>query len=215
MAEPVFRTPHSAFNFSAYLRARRIQNEQLPILSMISQVSLLNKLEFEVQELLEQVRQQLATRSPEALAARPGEGRWNVYECMAHINAFFDDYFGPIDLVIHKAKARQWKPGEKVRYTGRGRRAIRRADPDNGKKYRARKRYDFYNRVVGTDSLKSFIINCERLLRTLRAAREVDLNRPKVRKAKSWRAKYTLGNLLEFLVTHAKRHVAQAIAAAE
>lgn len=178
---------------------------------MTSQVSLLNKLEFEVQELLEQVRQQLATRSPETLMLRPGEGQWNAYEALAHANLFFEDYFSAIELAIHKAKAREWKPGEKVKYTGRGKRAIRRADPANTKRYRARKRYDLLGRVVGTDAVKSFIINCERLLRMLRAAREVDLNRPKIRKARSWRGKYTLGNLLEFLVTHGRRHVLQAI----
>lgn len=175
----------------------------------MTQHALLDRLESELRETLEYVRTQIATSPDEALRHRPDPKAWNGYECFAHLNAFSEAYTSRIELAIHKAKARKWLSVEPLRYTGRGRRAIRRADPANGKKYKTAKRYDFNHLPMGAEQIKSFSIQSERLLRLIQLAREVDLNRAQVRKAHSWFATYTLGNLLEFLVTHIRRHVAQ------
>ncbi len=101
-------------------------------------------------------------------------------------------------------------PGETVVYKLRGRRAIRRADPENGKQFKSPKACNFIHLPVASEGIKSFIINSERLLRIIQAARAIDINRATVKKARSWTAKYTVGNLLEFLVLHADRHLRQA-----
>lgn len=184
----------------------------------MTQKALLDRLEIEVRDMLEQARHQIAPLPSDALLFRPGPSnpkekpRWNILECLAHLNAFSDDYFAHIELSIHKAKARQWlsAPDAEVRYFGRGKRAIRRADPNNGKRYKATKRYNFAGREFAPEVVKIFIINSERLLRLLQLSREIDLNRARIRKAHAWTAKYSLGNLLEFLVVHQRRHLNQA-----
>ncbi|MCC7506114.1 MAG: DinB family protein [Saprospiraceae bacterium] len=185
---------------------------------MMTQKALLDRLETELRELLETVRGQIAPLPAEALLFRPapskpkGKEAWNIMECLAHLNAYADDYLAPIDLAIHKAKARRWTaaPDEPVRYFGRGKRAIRRANPANGKWLKSPKRYNFNAQNLSVDPVKSFIINSERLLRSIQIAREVDLNKPFIRKAHAWTGRYSLGNLLEYLVTHQRRHVQQA-----
>ena len=175
----------------------------------MTQHALLDRLESELRETLEHVRTHITRQPDEALRQRPEPLAWNAYECFAHLNAFSEAYTSRIELAIHKAKARKWLTVEPLRYTGRGRRAIRRADPANSKKYKTAKRYDFNHLPMGAEQVKSFSIQAERLLRLIQLAREVDLNRARVRKAHSWFGSYTLGNLLEFLVTHIRRHVAQ------
>ncbi len=184
----------------------------------MTQKALLDRLEIEVRDMLEQARNQIAPLPSEALLYRPApsnpkeKAHWNILECLAHLNAYSNDYFARIELSVHKAKARRWTadPDGELRYTGRGKRAIRRADPNNGKLYKSPKRYNFTGREFAPEVVKIFIINAERLLRLLQISREVDLNRAHVRKANAWTAQYSLGNLLEFLVVHQRRHLAQA-----
>ena len=186
---------------------------------MLTQQNLLDRLETELREILETARTQIAPLPAEALQFRPAPSRpkakesWNILECLAHLNAFSEQYFSRIDLAIHKAKARKWlaSADAPVKYYGRGKRAIRRADPNNGKWLKSPKVYNFSGKALGNEVVKTFIINAERLLRTIQIARDVDLNRPKVRKAHAWRGKYSLGNLLEYLVTHQQRHLQQAL----
>ncbi|HND88982.1 MAG TPA: DinB family protein, partial [Saprospiraceae bacterium] len=175
----------------------------------MTQHALLGHLEDELREVLDFVRTQIAAQPDEVMRHRPDTESWNGYECFAHLNALSDAYLSRIELAIHKAKARKWLSVEPLRYTARGRRAIRRADPANTKKYKSAKRYNFSHQPVGPEQVKAFSIHVERMLRLIQQAREVDLNKATIRKAHSWVGEYTLGNLLEYLVKHTLRHVGQ------
>lgn len=176
----------------------------------MSQQDLLDRIETDLRALLEEARAQYAPLDPLALQRRREPESWNIVEAIAHINRYLEDYIPGLERAIHKAKARRWGPGYDIKYTGRGRRAIRRAEPANGKSFKASKQYNFYQKPVGTEVVKSFIINGERLLRIVEAARSVDINRASVPKAHAWTGKYSVANLLEYLVLHARRHFLQA-----
>jgi hypothetical protein len=176
----------------------------------MTQAALLNQLENDLRAVLEDVRTHLSSLSEQALNQRPDELSWNALECFAHVNVYLDFYLPRIELAIHKAKARRWvnSGGEEVRYTGRGARAVRRASAD--KKYKTGKKYNFIHQPLSAAVIKRFLINSEMLLRSLQGAREVNINKPTVRKLNGWTASYNLGNLMEYLVLHSRRHVAQA-----
>lgn len=176
----------------------------------MSQQDLLNLLETELRALLEEARTHFANLDPVTLQRRPDPDAWNILECFAHLNRYAEDYIPGLERAIHKAKARRLGPGYDVRYSGRGRRAIRRADPGNEKKYKSAKYYNFKQQPIGSETVKSFIINSERLLRIVQSARSVDVNRAMVPKMHAWIGKYSVANLLEFLVTHSRRHFQQA-----
>lgn len=171
------------------------------------QTALLDRLEAETRTLLEFVRTHYLKAETATLENRPAEGAWNMLEKFAHVNVFFDHYLPRIDLAIHKSRARQWGPGDRVKTNGRGRRVLKRVSPENPKRYKTKKRYNFIGQNIPPSVVKAFIINLEMLLRAIQNARSVDLNKTRIRKANSWFGKYYLGNLLEYLLLHSQRHV--------
>lgn len=171
------------------------------------QTVLLDRLEAETRSLLEFVRTHYLKAEPATLESRPADDAWNLLEKFAHVNIFFDLYLPRLELAIHKSRARQWAAGDRVKYNGRGKRALRRVAPDNPKKYKTKKRYNFIGQNIPPSVVKAFIINLEMLLRAIQNARSVDLNKTRIRKANSWFGKYYLGNLLEYLLLHSQRHV--------
>jgi hypothetical protein len=158
------------------------------------------------------VREQLLNAPLETLRQRPHPSAWNALECLAHLNAYAKDYLPLIHRAVHLAKARRWTPESPVGSTLAGRQLLRRVN--SSRPFRSKKRYDFFAHSFDRDTVKSFLIYQEHLLRTVQEARCVSLNRCKVAGPDSWMRRYPLGNLLEFTAKHTERHIAQAIRAA-
>lgn len=179
----------------------------------MTQSDLLDRLEAALTALLQQTRQRFADQPKEALSLRPASGQWNALECFAHLNAQYDYYLPQIELALHKAKARKWMPQTERQSSWFGRRAIRAVDPANlpGNPRKSPKKIDPGKLLpVRDNETKVLLINLEMLLRLVKQAREVDLNRPRV-KSQRWRLfSFYLGDLLEYLCLHTQRHVLQA-----
>lgn len=182
----------------------------------MTQQELLDQLEQELRGVLETARTQIAPLSDSALRQRPSAPKaWNALECIEHLNLHYNDYISQIELAIHKAKAHKFVavPQEPVRYNWLGKTAVNRVRSSKPKGFKAEKRYNPLGRELGPHVVKSYIINCEKLVRILQLSREVDLNKARIRFAPFSLLKYQLGNLLEFMVAHNQRHLAQAIRA--
>lgn len=177
------------------------------------QSELLDQLEQRLQELLKEVRNRFADLPQTALYHRAAPGNWNAQECFAHLNAQFDYYLPRIELALHKAKARRWALGAERESNWFGRRIIQAADPGRTP-FKPRKSPKHLNPLkllkVRENELKVFLINLEMLLRLVRQAREVDLNRPRIKTMRWNISSFVLGDLLEYLTVHAQRHVLQA-----
>lgn len=184
---------------------------EMLLLQTMTQHELLDRLESELREVLEIVRSQIGELPLPALQNRPEKGRWNALESLAHLNVFLEMYLPRLERAIHLSKARRWTPVEHLQYNWIGRKINRIADIGNFKAHKTPKRYDTFDRYLGKEAVKTFLINTERLLRNLQAAREVDLNRAKIPWGPSGFFKPTLGNTLEWMVIHGKRHVLQAV----
>ncbi|MGI9158558.1 MAG: hypothetical protein ACR2K1_02265 [Saprospiraceae bacterium] len=170
-----------------------------------TQTALLDQLETDLRMLLEHLRREIVPLDNTALAQRAAPRSWTMLEGLAHLNALLDYYLPRLELARHKALARRWTPVTPLRYTGRGRRMLRKADPGNPRRYRSAKAFDFSGRSLDRSEIKSCIIQLERLLRQVQIYRGVDLNRPAIRKAKTWFGSYTPGNLMAWLVVLGKR----------
>lgn len=179
----------------------------------MTQSDLLDRLEGNLNELLKQVRARFNGASKDLLQRRPAPEKWNAEECFAHLNAQFDYYLPRIELALHKSKARRWTPGEERASNWMGQRAIRAADPTLTP-FRPRKSAKAINPSkllkMRSDEVKIFLINLEMMLRLLRQAREVDLNRSRIKPMRWHLSSFLLGDLLEYLTVHAQRHVIQA-----
>jgi hypothetical protein len=176
-----------------------------PTKTNMTQKALLDQLETDLIGLLEHLRREIATLDEAALYHRPTPEAWTILENLAHLNALLQHYLPLLELARHKALARRWAPMENLRYTGRGRRMLHRADPANPKRYRCAKVFNFSRQPLDKSAIKTCIIHLERLLRHVERTRDADLNRPKIHKAKAWSGSYTPGNLMEWLVLLSKR----------
>jgi DinB superfamily len=180
----------------------------------MTQHALLDSIEIEIRELLELVRANFVKIDASNLEKSSNPKGWNALQNFAHINAYCDYYYPRIELSIHKGKAHQWlsKHGVEMESNWLGKRALKRADPENmgNKLYKSAKRFNPIHKPMKGSEVKSFIINCEVMLRYIRMAREVDLNRVKVPMAQATFLKYRLGDLMHFMVVHARKHVMQA-----
>lgn len=184
----------------------------------MTQTALLEQLEQDLVEQLRRVRAHLAVLPDDALLFRSGGiGRWNAAECFAHLNAISDYYLPRIELAIHKAKARCWHPDVAVKSNIFGKKAILRARPEfrKQKPQKCSKSFDPLKRLpMRGHPVKTFLINTEMLLRLVRQAKEVDLNRAKVKPAGWSFSSFRLCDLLPYLYLHAQRHILQAEEAA-
>lgn len=182
----------------------------------MTQSELIDRLESELSDLLKLLRTQFVDQAPEVLLQRPASDQWNAQECFAHLNAQFDYYLPRIELALHKAKARNWTAATNRQSNGMGLRAIRAVDPEN-RSTRPRKSPKSIHPskllAVRENELKVFLINLEMMLRLLRQARAVDLNKPRVKPMRWSLSSFVLGDLFEYLVRHAQRHALQAQAA--
>jgi hypothetical protein len=197
-----------------FLTFAKIPTQSFLFASNMTQNALLDSLEIEIRELLELVRTTFVNIDLSRLEKSPNPKGWNALQCFAHVNAYCDYYYPRIDLAIHKGKAHQWlsKQGQEMESNWLGRRALKRAAPETigTRRTRSAKRFNFLNKTTRSSEVKAFIINCEVMLRYIRLAREVDLNRVKIPMAQMTFLKYRLGDLLHFMVLHARRHVIQA-----
>jgi uncharacterized damage-inducible protein DinB len=176
----------------------------------MTQTELLDRLEADLRQILETLRRDLMPLPDEALHHRTAQDRWTIAESCAHLNVFFERYIPRIEMAIHKAKARKWgSRAVPVSYAWFAETAIKRVHPDNTKKYRSKKKFDFYGQPLNRNALKVFIIHLERLLRTVGQARETDINRASLQRGGSGPFRFTLGNILEWLTLHSQRHAAQ------
>jgi hypothetical protein len=177
----------------------------------MSQSELLDHLEGSLQQLLKEVREHFSNISLTDLKHRPSAEQWSALDNFAHLNAQFEGYLSRIELALHKAKARKWTPVQERRSNWLGTSAIRKADPSNNKPGKSHKSINPLKKLPVRDTeLKVFLINAEILLRLIRQAREVDLNRASVKHLRWSFCRFRLGDLLEYLVLHARRHFLQA-----
>ncbi|MBL7810076.1 MAG: DinB family protein [Saprospiraceae bacterium] len=177
----------------------------------MSQSELLDHLEESLQQLLKEVREHFADAPLETLKRRPSPEQWSAMDCFAHLNAQFEGYLSRIELALHKAKARKWTPGHERSSNWLGSSAIRKSDPSNTQPRKSHKSINPLKKLAVRDTeLKAFLINGEMLLRLIRQAREVDINKASVKPLRWSIYRFRLGDLMEYLILHARRHFLQA-----
>ncbi len=174
---------------------------------------LIDQLELDLNDLLKRVRGGFFEQASANLLHRSAPDQWNALECFAHLNAQFDYYLPRIERALHQAKARKWMPADQCHSNWLGRHLIHRVDPTIQpiQPRKSRKALDPLKLLaVRENEVKVFLINLEMMLRLVRQARDVDTNRPRI-KTMQWNiSSFVLGDLLQYLVLHAQRHVLQA-----
>jgi hypothetical protein len=143
----------------------------------------------------------------DALLWRPGPDRWGIADCLEHLIATGEAYHGTIRHAM--AEARAGAGGTRV-YRPRlfGRLFLWVSSPRG--RLRVKTMGPFVPPPASLDAFERFEGVQEDLLRLLDEAEGYDLQQVRVQSPASRFIRLTLGEVLELLVSHVERHLAQA-----
>lgn len=179
----------------------------------MTQEEYLNQIEHQLRQLLEEVRQDFATLPVETLTMRlPIPKKWNVLECFEHLNRVYATEIPKLEYAIHKAKARKstMRPTEHQETSWYAQKMRKRYSADNPRRTKTSKKWIPFGADLTVAVVKSLIIQMEKMLRVIQQAKEVDLNKTKLKRTKWSLFSINLGNFLELVTLHTERHLYQA-----
>jgi len=180
------------------------------ITAMPTQASneLLRDLEERVEQDLETAIRVFQNLTPAVLNAPSASGGWSIAQCLWHLNSYGDYYLPRVEAEIQNGGqpspvfssgwlgayfTKMMKPGE------------------NMKKMKAFKSHTPPTQLDAQQVVAEFIRQQEWLLKLLREARGVNLNRIRIPISISRWVRIKLGDVLQFFIMHSHRHVVQAL----
>lgn len=144
------------------------------------------------------------------LQERPSAGRWNVLECLEHLNLYGDFYLPEIRRRIVESS---FPPGEYFNSGWLGDYFVKSMEPGKTmKKMKTFKDKDPIKQVLNRDCIDRFIEQQREILTLVEMAKSVDLSRTKTGISISRLLKLKLGDTFRFLIAHNIRHMCQAFA---
>jgi DinB superfamily len=170
----------------------------------------MDRLRRDAEEVEERVRALVDGMTSPQLLWHPPEGGWNVLECLEHISMTNEMYVeasnSPLTSApkVDVAEAPDFKPGMITA------RFIRMLEPGNGR-YKAPKPFQ-PDRAgkVGTEALDRFFEVHAGVLTVIDRMATVDLTRTRVVSPLMSLVRFRIGDMMDFLLVHSKRHVQQA-----
>lgn len=161
-----------------------------------------------VEEQLREVTVTYFHERGDVLSRTPADGGWSIIQCMEHLNIFSAWYHPQIRRELVRRSA--GPVSDTFQSSILGNYLISRVMPFGGKKYKAAKRHVPAQRLNAHSVIALFIYHQQELLRYLEKAESVDLDRTRISMSKIRCLKLKLGDMLQFLVLHNQRHLAQA-----
>lgn len=140
--------------------------------------------------------------------------KWSAKQCLMHLNSYGRYYLPKMEKAIEEAIQRQQKPA--IRFTAGwlGNYFTRMMLPKEtglpAKKMSAPKEHTPISNEDSYAVIAEFIEQQEKLLRLLRKAKQVDLNRVRIPISIATFIKLKLGDSFLFLIAHNYRHILQA-----
>lgn len=166
----------------------------------------LDRLAAEAEGIGGEVRALTDGLTPDQLLWRPAPERWGIADCLEHLIATAAAYHPRIRAALERAPRADRSDLYRPRLFGRL--FIRASGPEG--KLRIRARGPFVPPPAGPDTPDRFLSRQAELLELVRASRGADLNRTRIRSPLSRFLSLTLGECLEMLVAHQRRHLQQA-----
>ncbi|MBX2962100.1 MAG: DinB family protein [Cyclobacteriaceae bacterium] len=171
------------------------------------------------QEFLDTLEQQVEDQLKEAIAVfqnlpedrllQPtANGGWSIAECFLHLNSYADFYLPRITHALANADA--INSNEPFKHGFLGKYFIDMMDAERStKKYKAMKKHRPGNAVPAHEAVSGFIAHLETLQALVRNARGKALNQS-VKTSISPLLSIKVGDALQFVLTHNRRHLLQA-----
>ncbi|MBT29000.1 MAG: hypothetical protein CMO01_04990 [Thalassobius sp.] len=183
------------------------KNSYTQVYTNISQKDLLKILSDQVEEQLYTVQNEFLEQSDESLSARPEASKWNILECIEHLNRYCAYYIPHIEAIIN-----QNSDTDKNFQSGwLGTKFIKMMSPENVKAQKTVKHMDTSNALVNKNTLLVFIAWQQRLFKAINELKNTDLNKRKIPVEFFKMLKLKTGDILQFIIMHQQRHILQAL----
>ncbi|WP_116108035.1 DinB family protein [Lewinella sp. IMCC34191] len=173
---------------------------------------LLDRLAARVEENLLLART-LAQLSTDRLRERPAAGNWNALECLEHLNRLNAPYHDRIHAALEVAGDKPAVASFTSSWVGNKMAASMKPVPGT-RPVPTLKKMNPAGATLDRSVLDRFLADERQLRAFIDRAREVDLNRVKIRSPLAWILRLRLGDTLRLLVHHDWRHLEQACRAA-
>ena len=172
------------------------------------------KLSSEIEEMLIQVKQLADHYSLEELNLKPAPHGWSANECFHHLNLAFQNYLPSIQKSIHKFKG---NPSIEYRSGFVGDRMIRGMAPSSDGTIPKRRRTKTFKKVNPDHQTKFieppidvFIAHSNDFKAIIDKIDELNLEKIKVKSLAGNIIKFKLGDALQVVHVHNRRHIIQA-----
>ncbi|MBP7408053.1 MAG: DinB family protein [Flavobacteriales bacterium] len=160
----------------------------------------------QIVEVIDQVRH-LKERDRSYLSWKNDPSTWSILECLEHLNLYGDFYLPAIEEALngaHPTPAKEFTPGLIGGYLARS--VLPREKLNKMKTFPDK---DPSNTRLGYEVIDRFLVQQEQLIVLLDRARSADLSRVRVRTFLSRFLKLKLGDIFQFMINHALRHLRQ------
>jgi uncharacterized damage-inducible protein DinB len=175
----------------------------------LSQADFIKKAEHQLEEQLKEVISVFQNLSEADLLKPASNNGWSIAECIEHLNTYAAFYLPQVTMATEKAPLINSHAVFKHSFLGRY--FINSMEPTrNKKKFKALKMHlplslENPNKIIST-----FIQHLENMLALLKQATHKNLRKNSVKTSISPWIKISPGDTIQFLLTHNRRHLAQA-----
>jgi len=168
---------------------------------------LLISLEKDVQSIISKVQTEFVPLGEEMLNWKEAPDRWSILECLEHLNKYSQFYNTELVKVIDSAQRDSGKVEAKSTWLGK--KFIRMMHPDNSAKQKTFARMKpSQGKLDGT--IERFLKHQDELLRLIHKSAFLNINRNYIPVEFMKLLKMNLGDALQFVIVHERRHIEQA-----
>ncbi|GAB3640069.1 DinB family protein [Spirosoma arcticum] len=176
----------------------------------IDKTSWLASLEQQVEGQIQEAVQHFQNLDENTLHNPSPTGGWSIAQCLAHLITYGHYYLPRLKQGLQKQQPGR-HPADTFVSSWLGAYLTKLMDSKaNSRKLKAAKRHLPADTLFPHQVVAEFIDQQEELLRLLRIARKADLNTVRVPLSIAAWVRLPLGDILEFMVVHTERHIAQA-----
>ena len=169
---------------------------------------LLSSLEKDVQSIIRKVQTEFVPLGEEMLNWKERPDRWSILECLEHLNKYSQFYNTELTKAIDSAQRESGTVESKSTWLGR--KFIRMMHPDNSAKQKTFARMNPSQGTLDGTTIERFLKHQEDLLKLIHKSGIVNINRNYVPVEFMKLLKMNLGDALQFVIVHERRHIEQA-----
>jgi hypothetical protein len=175
----------------------------------VDKASWLYQLEEQVERHVQEAVRHFQNLDERTLCKPSPTGGWSIAQCLAHTNSYGHYYLPYLQQGLEK----QSETASSDKYIGSwlGTYLIKLMDPEKSRiKFKAIKQHQPIETTNPHSVVSAFIDQQELLLRLLKIAHQTDVNKCRIPLSIAPFLRLPVGDILEFMVVHTKRHLLQA-----